>query len=410
MDVALTEVSRPWLFISALSVAALLLAAAPAAASPAADPEDRPASVKIHLPANHGLHAYLEADEEIELLIRRRGRLVSYTLEGEATEAGLKARFGKLGLFDVSFEPTRTLKEIEPPKGCTGEPSTNREGVFVGTIEFTGQRKYVRIEATRVKGRMFVNRESEWECPKKQKRPRGALRSSKRPLAALRPSTLGARERAEAEGEVAVLAASSNRCSCYFAAFAFRDPSGPTFFVGAKLERREGMEIVRTTFTRARSATFVFDHAAGTARVRPPGPFTGTGPTRGGATGATSGGARSASRCSEPRPSALAVPASGSGCSTNSTTSSTGARTARLAVRARLSPRCRAARRAAPPTRQAPGGGGDRGEGERVDAVLDRLAVVAEDRCVANAARRWGRADRSGRPRTSPPALRRPSR
>jgi len=171
VDVALTEVSRPWLFISALCVA--LLAAAPAAAA-STNPDERPATVKIPLVANHGFHARVEteADDEIALKIHRKGRLAIYALRAGATEASLKARFGKLGMIDVAFKPTKTLRTVEPPKGCKGEPSTNREGLFVGTIKFVGERRYARIEAARAKGRMWVNRESEWECPPKAKHSR----------------------------------------------------------------------------------------------------------------------------------------------------------------------------------------------------------------------------------------------
>jgi len=45
--------------------------------------------------------------------------------------------------------------------------------------------------------------------------------------------------------------------------------------LGAKIEIREGMDIWRATEVRGPASAFDFDHAAGTASLRPPAPFTG---------------------------------------------------------------------------------------------------------------------------------------
>ncbi len=260
--------TRPPLLIPALAIA-VLLGAAPVAASPAANPEDQSASVELDLPANNGLHAHLETfNGEVKLEIERKGHFVSYEVQGESTEARLKAQFGKLGLIDVAFEPTKTRTD-KLPKGCEGRPSTFSEGLFIGTIEFTGEREYVRIEAAQVKGTMSVWRESEWQCPR-HKRP---IRLQGAP----RLSTLSPRQQSDAEKEPTSLGAIDYRCLCFFAAYAVRDRRGrgPTTFVGTKLEEREGVKINRVTSAKAGASAFVFDHAAGTARVHPPRPFSG---------------------------------------------------------------------------------------------------------------------------------------
>jgi hypothetical protein len=263
--------TRPPLLVPALAIAALLIAA-PVAASPTADPGTHSASIDIRLDlaASHGLHAHVENFEKITLEIERKGRLVTYEVQGEVTEAGLKARFGKLGLIDVAFKPTKTRTD-KLPKGCEGRPSTFSEGLFIGTIEFTGEREYVRIEAAQVTGTMSVWRESEWRCP----RHRGAMRLQGAP----RQLDLSPRKRSEAEKEPATLSAADYRCGCYFAAFAVPDRRGrgSSIFYGAKFEKREGMEITRVTSANASASAFVFDHAAGTARVHPPQPFSGNG-------------------------------------------------------------------------------------------------------------------------------------
>lgn len=257
--------TRPRLLIPVFALAALL-AVAPATASAAAGPKPHPASIEFSLPANNGLHAHLEGSDKVTLEIERKGRFVSYEAKGESTEAGLKAKFGKLGTIDVAFEPTKTDSQ-KPPKGCTGKPTTYSEGLFVGTIEFTGEREYVRIEADQVKGTMVVYRESEWRCHRRHQ-----------PGRRQGPSRSAPRKGTEGEEEPATLAAVDLRCGCYFAAFARRNERGrgPSIFFGAKVEKREGMEINRLTSANARASAFVFDHERGTATVRPPRPFSGS--------------------------------------------------------------------------------------------------------------------------------------
>lgn len=262
--------ARPRLLVPTLAIA-LFLPAAPVAAAPALGAVTRSPSVDIEfgLAANHGLHAHVANYEQITLEVKRKGRFVTYEVPGEVTETGLKAQFGALGLIDVAFEPIETRTE-EPPKGCTGEPSTMSEGFFVGTIEFDGEREYVQIDQSRAKGTLSIWRESEWQCPR---RSIASIRSR----SASRPSPVGADRESKAAKEPATLEAVDNRCRCFFAAYAERDRKGrgPSTFVGARFEQREGMEITRATYANAGASAFVFDHKAGTARVRPPQPFSG---------------------------------------------------------------------------------------------------------------------------------------
>jgi hypothetical protein len=254
----------PSLLGPVLAIVVLLMVAPDASGAVAA--QDRPASIEFDLAANNGLDAHLETfDGKVTLEIEGRHQIVSYEVEGNGTEAGLKVQFGKLGVIDVAFEPgnTRTFK---PPKGCKGEPSTFSEGVYVGTIQFTGERNYVRLEATRAKGTMGVSRPP--ECPK----DRGSGRLKQLP----RPSLLGPLQRTEAEG--ASLSVISRRCRCFFGAYAIPGDEGRelTLLLGAKSEHREGMQISRGAILETGPSTFTFNHKAGTASVDPPPPFTGT--------------------------------------------------------------------------------------------------------------------------------------
>lgn len=249
-----------------LTIAIAALATVIPAAAAAASPEEGPiVRVELDLEASHGLSAQLETSDEemVTLLLNRKGRFVSYEVQGEVTEAGLKVRFGRLGLIDVAFTPTKTLSSTEPSGGCTGAPRTLREGIFTGTIDFTGEREYVRIEGPQAEGSMSVI--SQWECLEEPA-----------PFAAVSRSH---ETNPEEESEHASLHALSRRCLCVFAAGRHhRDRKGRrgrSIFFGAKFERREGMEIYRQTTALGAPSAFVFNHEAGTATLRPPRPFSG---------------------------------------------------------------------------------------------------------------------------------------
>lgn len=269
----LIGMTRPSLLVPTLAIVALLAAApaAPAATVPAASPAN--IDVEFDLPANNGLDAHVENHREAVLLeVERKGRIVEYEVPGEVTEAGLKAQFGKLGVIEVAFTPTETRKS-KPPKGCKGEPSTSSEGLFVGTIRFRGERNYVRIEATQAEGTMEISREPEWRCAGDNK--------PVPPPSAQPSSTPTPGERAKPKRKQASLFVGKRGCSCFFAAFTGRyenegDVEDFVAFVGARIEKREKMEISRGLSVLARPGRFVFDHDAGTARIDPPRPFTGT--------------------------------------------------------------------------------------------------------------------------------------
>jgi hypothetical protein len=258
--------TRPSLLALALAIGALLLAVPGATAATSPSPDA--ASIEFELDGNNGLYAHVEGfDESITLSIGNRHNVASYMIEGESTKTGLKAQFGKLGLIDVAYRPTKTVDKSEPPPECKGDPWVYSEGVFEGTIRFTGEREYVRIDATQAEGKMQVT--PEWKC----RNPKGPVRLD----AAPRPSAQSPREKSKAEA--AALYARNRHCRCSFSAFAIRAPgkSPWTAFSAGKLEDREGMKIARIAFTeKASPASFTFNHKAGTARVDPPYPFTGT--------------------------------------------------------------------------------------------------------------------------------------
>jgi len=259
--------SRRPLLLLAMTIIALL-AADPAAIASAASPEKGTiVRVELDFAASNGLKAHLETSEKrvATLTVSRENQVVIYSTRARVTQEGLRVRFGQLGLIDVTFTPTTTLNSTAPSEECTGEPRTLREGIFAGTIEFTGEREYVRIEGPQAEGSMSVI--SQWECPEGE---------DLAPFAGP-PRVLALRSRGAAkESESASLFAAGAHCDCFFAAGVRRHgKERGSIFYGYTVERREGMEIERETDAHGGVGAFVFDHKAGTATLRPPRPLSG---------------------------------------------------------------------------------------------------------------------------------------
>jgi hypothetical protein len=259
---------RPSLLVPALAVLALLVTA------PVASAAVDSVTTDLELPTNNNLVAHLDVfNDEFDLEIGRKDQTsyASYEVDGEATEAGLKASFGQLGVIDMAFRPTEVELE-QPPKGCTGPPSKFSDGVLAGTFSFTGDQDFVRIDVTEIEAHLENWREAEWRCPSPQRRAH--RNRAPRPLPFLaRPSS-----EAKAEDE-ATLVARKRRCRCVFVGYAFPNESRKTSsgFFGAQFEKREGMEITRATGGSAPTSAFTFNHKAGTATVRPRSPILGYG-------------------------------------------------------------------------------------------------------------------------------------
>lgn len=115
---------------------------------------------------------------------------------------------------------------------------------------------------------MSVN--PKWECPRRK----GPVRAPGAP----QPPTTKPRAKPASKADVATLDVFSRRCRCGLFSFALRSRQGkgPSYIFGVKRENREGMKIERGTYAEGGPAAFTFNHKAGTARLDPPHPFTGT--------------------------------------------------------------------------------------------------------------------------------------
>jgi hypothetical protein len=207
-------------------------------------------SASFELKATNGLSGQVATTgRAVDLILFGHHEFALYRVKGKVSEQGVSARFGKLGRISVRFHPDGPHSRAK--KECVGKRFEN--GVFLGTIEFRGERGYTTVDASRV---------------------RGCLRHlhSRDPLAALRAGASAVEE----EREVATLTVKAGRRFFRVAGFREPDGSGEAEFTGGVLERRGAMQIGRVGIVPGKAPTFVFDHAKGTATVSPPEPFSGT--------------------------------------------------------------------------------------------------------------------------------------
>lgn len=214
--------------------------------------------VEFTLKGSNGYSTTVEAfGRTVRLTVLRGLSNTEYTTRGKVSATGIRARFGSRGLVSVRFRPSGKVQRNKPPKGCHGQLSASRSGVFVGTIKFAGEHHYTKIDASRSRGTTTSPR---WKC----KRSPGfnqllsTLHDSNMKHTVLIASTPSNSRRFDVVGPPA-----SAR-------------SAPSIFTAGITERRRSLRIVRSANTFADTPAFSFDNALSFPTVSPPPPFHGS--------------------------------------------------------------------------------------------------------------------------------------
>jgi hypothetical protein len=197
----------------------------------------------------------------LERLFGLERAATDYVARGTVTPGRIAASFGKFGSVDVRFRPSGRVASSDPRRRCRGaDRFTNRLGVFVGGIRFSGEKHYVAVRAHRAKGRVRSPLRLRCALPP-IRRP---AQSSARPLPqhpSFTPATLTAGWRhAVAATELFVLR--SRRA---------------TFFLALSEESTGSIAELRYALATARSKVFHFNDALTAATITPPPPFHGKG-------------------------------------------------------------------------------------------------------------------------------------
>jgi hypothetical protein len=79
--------------------------------------------------------------------------VTAYVARGTVTPRRIAAPFGRLGSVDVRFRPSGQVVESHFRRHCRGaDHLTSRLGVFVGSVRFHGEKRFLRVRAHRAKG------------------------------------------------------------------------------------------------------------------------------------------------------------------------------------------------------------------------------------------------------------------
>ncbi len=134
------------------------------AAAPAAQAKERgrlQIGAELNVRATEGyLVTIFGSGETVALAVTRKRSMVIYrATSGRVTRDSIRARFGHLGLIDVSFVPHRTRSgrpRHHPKRICRYSPQRAHYGVgaFVGVIRFRGEGGYTSVSTGRAFGRV----------------------------------------------------------------------------------------------------------------------------------------------------------------------------------------------------------------------------------------------------------------
>jgi hypothetical protein len=138
-----------------LAVAALLAFAPSASAKPGYVVIPGRHSVELNLKGSHGFRIDAGKSGRFVYFQAANARSVATYLDRSPDQkgSGIKARFPGIGRISARFHP-KGSPHREPPffSQCRGGETVKQPGLFVGTIEFRGERGYTSVSATRASG------------------------------------------------------------------------------------------------------------------------------------------------------------------------------------------------------------------------------------------------------------------
>jgi hypothetical protein len=182
---------------------------------------------------------------------------VLYKTEASSRKGKIVARFGRLGVMHMRWEPTTPYESSREPQGdCHGKRALVQRGVFVGHFVFRGEGGFTESRTKRVPG--LKVRSFRTVCHGIDAGPESAQRPEESLLAVSRSGGKVLRFRASARAT----------------------ESGPIEEFEANAAEQVGKLSVERFVLAGGAAVageFTFDSEAGTARVEPPVPFMGSG-------------------------------------------------------------------------------------------------------------------------------------
>lgn len=186
----------------------------------------------------------------------------AYVVKGTVTGSRLQADFGAFGKLSLRFHPGKSRHSVHRKHFCGGVPlKVDHEGVYTGSVQFTGEGGYVSVDARRGRGKItrFAS-----ECgPLRLHRSSSASASASGPKLkeTSRPRALFAFWRHGGQ-------------SVEFGGFTF---FGKTLYLVETAQTEGRLAIERFAMDTAPLRTFALDETLTSSHVSPRKPFIGTG-------------------------------------------------------------------------------------------------------------------------------------
>jgi hypothetical protein len=226
------------------------------AGAAAEDEAEKPFSAEFSVEGSNGyrISVYGRSNSVTVSVFEGRPRpgkrvVAEYTAAGTVSTEGIEATFGDLGEISVQFQPSGKVSRSKPklPKHCSRPRRIVRqEGVFVGTIRFTGEANYTAFEGEEADG--SIGTPDELFCV--------SFANGSHPLSP-------------------VLTVATTLHDLGFDAVLFPGRS-QVRFEAARLEKDGRVSIRRSVSVEGPPSSFKFDRKLTTATVIPPPPFVGT--------------------------------------------------------------------------------------------------------------------------------------
>ena len=218
----------------------------------------------------------LQGSNGYKLEVNSHGMTVDVTATGRGTggsatyivrrhkhgERGFEAKLPGVGRIAVEFRPRGKATRIPLLRGCTGRPGLREDGVFVGTINFHGERGYT--EVTRARAHGTVRRTFPQTCRVDEKEGNGGGRFDEKLTGA-------------------DLVAVSPKGGLLFSASLLEFGDGSEFppmlkYWAGQFSFGHGMQVIRFVFGSGPLKSFSAEHTGRTAAAsaEPAAPFTGS--------------------------------------------------------------------------------------------------------------------------------------
>ncbi len=185
-------------------------------------------------------------EQGVSVSANKKNAFANYSTNGTANAKKIKAVFQGYGKVKMRFNQKGKSERVKPPKGCKGPDTIVKNGTWKGIFKFKGENGYSKVSTKKAKGTVT---QAESDKPLECKPDGGG-----------------------GNGKKCVILSAFDK-DTFFSAQKI-DGKDPSFSVSTS-DKKNGISINRSAF--ATGGQFDANVNQGTATLKPPSPFSGTG-------------------------------------------------------------------------------------------------------------------------------------